>query len=412
MSDDPPIRRLQWLLLIFAACYFALFACYPGLFFSLGVNQGRVWFLDSFAILASNDALARGQDPFAINPLDYFSRPHVYSHWWLHLRDFGLTRADNLRVGFVIVATFVVAMGARLRPREPRELLWYLVVVCCSPILLAINRANNDLVIFVLLAPVVPCLLSPHRTLRFLPVGLIALAAGLKFYPALAALILLAGGTGREVRWRVGLGALALALVGFNVAPDLGRISAYLPKAEGLMTFGAADLFAFAGLTARAAPFTSLGLGALVMAGLLRWKKISSWEIRAGDRDAWWSFVLGAVLLTGCFFAGTNYAYRWVFAVWLAPLLWRLPRDAAAPAAVRRLARVTRVLLVVTLWADPLAAVALTTLAGHVPAEAIMRAADRYFAFEQPVVWAFFICLLGFLTHFVRENLRAWKRPA
>ena len=411
MSDDPPVRRLQWLLLGLAACYVAFFACYPGLFFPLGINHGRVWFLDSFAILASNDALTRGQDPFALNPLDYLNRPHVYSHWWLHLRDFGLTRADNLRVGFVILAAFVVAAGVRLRPREPRELLWYLVVVCCSPILLAIDRANNDLVIFVLLAPVVPCLLSPHQALRFLPVGLVAVAAGLKFYPALAALILLAGGTGREVRWRVGLIALALVLVGLNVAPDLGRISAHLPKAEGLMTFGAANMFEFVGLTARAAKFTSLVLGTLVVAGFLRWKKISAWEIRAEDRDAWWSFVLGAVLLTGCFFAGTNYAYRWVFAMWLAPLLWRLPRDEAAPAAVRRLAGVTRVLLVVTLWADPLAALALTTLAGHIPGEAIMRAADRYFAFEQPLVWAFFICLLGFLTHFVRESLRARIRP-
>ena len=405
MTPTSSPRWLWWLLVVGAGCYFTSFVFYPGLYLAVGTNHYGVWFLDSFAILASNDALTRGHDPFAINPLDYFNRPHVYSHWWLHLRDLGLTRADNIRVGFVIVATFFVTAVARLRPRAPRELLWYLVVLCCSPILLAINRANNDLVVFVLLAPVVPCLLSPHRALRFLPVALVALAAGLKFYPALAALLLLAGGEVREVRWRVALAVLAFALVGFNVAPDLGRISAYLPKAEGLMTFGAANAFEAAGLTARAAKFAGLGLGILVVAALVRGKSFTDWEIRAEDRDTWWSFVLGAVLLTGCFFAGTNYAYRWVFAVWLAPLLWRLPRDEAAPAAVRRLAGVTRVLLVVTLWADPLAGVVLTTLAGHVPGEAIMRAADRVFAFEQPLVWAFFICLLAFLTHFAREGL-------
>src|ERR1035437_4878407 len=94
----PPFssRRLWWLLVVCAGCYFTSFVFYPGLFLAVGTNHYGVWFLDSFAILASNDALTRGHDPFAINPLDYFNRPHVYSHWWLHLPAFGLTRADNI----------------------------------------------------------------------------------------------------------------------------------------------------------------------------------------------------------------------------------------------------------------------------------------------------------------------------
>ncbi len=405
-------RRLWWLLVVGAACYFTSFVFYPGLFLAVGTNHYGVWFLDSFAILASNDALALGRDPFAINHLDYFNRPHIYSHWWLHLRDLGLTRADNIRVGFVIVAGFFVTAVAGLRPRTPRELLWYLAVLCSSPILLAMNRANNDLVVFMLLAPVVPCLLSEHRAVRLVPVGLVAVAAGLKFYPALAGLILLAGASVREVRWRVGLAVLALVVVGYNVAPDLGRISGYLPKAEGLMTFGAANGFEAIGLSNRVAHGVALALGAIGVVAYGRAKIFSTWIIRAEDRAIWWSFVLGAVLVTGCFFAGTNYAYRWVFALWMAPLLWRLPLEATAPVAVRRFAGLTSVLLMVSLWADPLAGVVLTNLAGHVPGDVIMRSADRYFAFEQPLVWAFFICLLGFLTHFVREGLRSWRGQA
>ena len=409
MTQTSSPRRLWWLLVVGAGCFFTSFVFYPGLFLAMGTNHYGVWFLDSFAILASNDALARGHNPFVPNTLDYFNRPHVYSHWWLHLRDFGLTRADNIRVGFIIVAGFFVTAVARLRPRDPRELLWYFLVLCCPPILLAINRANNDLVVFMLLAPLVPCLLSPHRTLRFLPVILIAFAAGLKFYPAIAAILLLVGGGMREVRWRLVLAALALTLVAINVAPDLPRIAAFLPKAEGLMTFGAANLFEAAGLPARSAMIVSLVGGAFAAAVFFRKDMFSGWEIGREERNIWWSFVLGALLLTGCFFAGTNYAYRWVFAPWLAPLLWRLPSDAHAPPTVRRFARVTSVLLVVALWAEAMASMVLTTLAGRASGDAIMRAADRFFAFEQPLVWAFFICLIGFLVHFARAGLRTLR---
>ena len=399
-------RGLWWLMVIGSVCYYTVFVFYPGLYLAVGTNHYGVWFLDSFAIMASNDALSRGLDPYLPNALDYFNRPHVYSHWWLHLRDLGLGRVDNGRVGFGLVAGFFVAAVVRLRPREPREVLWYLAVLCCSPILLAVNRANNDLVVFLLLAPVVPCLASSSRAVRLIPVALIAMAAGLKFYPAIAALVLCVGGDARESRLRVIFVALALTVVGLNVFPDLARIGPLLPKAEGLMTFGAANLFEGAGLAARAARLAAFTLGAVAVVCFFWRNPFRDWEIPRDDWKPWWSFILGAVLLSGCFFAGTNYAYRWVFALWLAPLLWLLPRDARAPLVVRRFARLTGMLLIVALWADPLASVILTALVHRISGEVIGRAADIYFAIEQPVVWALFICLLGFIVHFVRSRGR------
>ena len=148
VSDRPALR--WWLLLgLLAAAYFGFFALHPDLYFSLGVNHYDGWFIDTFALLASNDALARGLDPYAPNPLDYFHRPHVYSHWWLHLRDLGLTRADTLWLGLGLVGTFLVAAMARLRPRTPGQVWWYAAVLCSSPVVLAVDRGNNDLVIFI-----------------------------------------------------------------------------------------------------------------------------------------------------------------------------------------------------------------------------------------------------------------------
>ena len=401
-----PARRLGCYLGVLAACYFAVFVAYPRLFVFAGVNHYGVLFLDLYAVLASSDAAALGLDPYAANPLDYFHRPHIYSPWWLHLHDLGLTRADDFRLGLGLVVLFLFLAVRRLRPASAGELGWQLVILCASPVLLAVNRANNDLVIFVLLAPVVPCLLSPRRVVRFAAIGLVALAAGLKFYPAVAALVLVAGAEPREARRRVIAAVLALAFVALTATVDLGRVSTLLPKAEGVMTFGAENLFESLGLAVKSAQRASVALGLALAGAFVVMKPFAGWKIAEADRDAWWSFVLAAALLTGCFFSGTNYAYRWVFALWLAPLLWRLPRDAAAPVAVRRLALITAVLLPLMLWGDPLACAIILLFKAGLPVAVLAHRADVFFAAEQPLVWAFFGCLLGFLVHFLTDALR------
>jgi hypothetical protein len=406
MSGPSSPRRLWWLMVVFVGCYFSIFAFFPSLFLFVGVNLFGVWFLDSYAILATNDAISFGVDPYGTNPFDPFGRPHVYTHWWLHLRDLGLTRADNFMVGASLVLAFFVAAIARLRPRSPGELAWYLAIFCSSPLLLALNRANNDLLIFVLLAPVVPCLLSPLRSWRLVPVLLIALATGLKFYPAVAGLVLLAGADKREVRGRVVFGLLALALVGVSLAHDLGRRGALTPRAEGIMTFGAVNLLEALGLSGWSVAVAAIVIAGAIFVGFWRSRLFDEWTMADDSRDAWLSFTLGAVLLTGCFFTGSNYAYRWIFSLWLAPLLWQLLRDPLAPLAVRRLARVTMILLLLTLWIDPMTSVVLGNFQGRVDAPTIMRWADRVFLWEQPITWALFACLLGFLACFTRGGLR------
>jgi hypothetical protein len=405
----PRVSVLWWLLVLGAALYFGFFALYPEFLAAVGVNYFGVWFLDSFAILASNDALARGMDVYAANPLDYFQRPHVYSEWWLNLGRLGLTRADNFRVGLLLVLAFFGVALAGLRPRDWRELLWYLAVLCSSPVLLAVHRANNDLAIFVLLAGVVPCLLSPLKTARVLAALLIAFVTGLKFYPAAAALLLLAGAAESRRHVRLGLivGGVAIALVLVHLRADLQRMGAMLPhvKAEGLMTFGAGNILGDLGISGGAALAASLAAALAIAIGFWRADLLGAADVAGDDPARWLRFVLGAVLLTGCFFTGMNFAYRWVFALWLAPFLWRTLRDHRS-IALRRFATITAGLLLIALWADPLAAVILTWAAGRVPGTTLVEWANRFFLVEQPFTWAFFACLIGWLVHFSRGSFR------
>jgi hypothetical protein len=116
------------------------------------------------------------------------------------------------------------------------------------------------------------------------------------------------------------------------------------------------------------------------------------------------------VLLTGCFFTSMNFAYRWIFAIWLAPALWRLPRDPDAPAIVRRVARLARWLLFVVLWWPAFSCFVVNRLIGTLSGSQVMLMAKLTFLVEQPVDWGFFLCLLVFLTHFTRRGLVALNR--
>lgn len=403
------------LFLTLAGCWLAFFALFPELFFKAGINRfqqtvapGRVagvWFLDSYAILASNDAVSAGRDPYALNPLDYLERPHIYGPWWLRLRALGLTRADNFRVGLTLVAAFALTALSWLRPRDWRSALWYLAIFGSIPVLLALERANNDLVVFLVLTPVVPCLLSPRLVVRWLAVGFVAIAADLKFYPAVAALVLLAAAPKPELRGRI-LGSVALlALVGWHVYGALVRIIPVLPPAAGVFTFGAVGGFHEVGWHGPWPQSVVVGFGAVFVVTCWLTSPLGEWTPAPPQRREWLYFILGGALLTGCFFTGQNYAYRWIFALWLAPLLWTLPHDTTAPSTVRQLARTTRWLLLAVIWFDPACTFTLSQFSGL----DLVRALHWVFLIEQPLAWALFGCLLVFLTHFTRMGLVALR---
>jgi len=407
------LRKPRGWLVALVAGWFGMFALFPELYRFVGLRHYGVWFLDTFAILASNDAVARGLDPYAANPLDYFNRPHVYTHWWLGLREFGLTRAHNFELGLALVLGFLATALVFLRPRSGREVAWSLAILGSPPVLLACNRANNDLLIFILLAAVVPCLLDSRRLVRLSATGFIVVAAGLKYFPAVAGLLLLAGpmGEARERRVRLAIGCMALVWVAVDLAPDLAAVGGLAPMARGLITFGAVHLPTALGFGA--GETKGLILIAVVAATVFFWRCrwFEGWSPAVAENRERWHFVLGAALLTGCFFTGTSYGYRWVFAVWLAPWVWRVARDAAAPSAVRKLGAITGMLLLFSLWADSLVSAGLGLLAGRMAAETAVAVAEVFFVAEQPLTWALFLCLLAFLTRFVREGLGTlWTR--
>jgi hypothetical protein len=415
------LRPWHWTLLLalLTASWVGYFAAHPEHLPKAGVGHYRVevapqsyhevWFLDLFAILAANDAVAAGLDPYARNPLDYMRRPHVYGPLWLHLRHLGFTRADVRWLGAALGGAFLLAAVLWLRPGSAGALLWSAAVLCSTPVLAAVERANNDLAVFLVLAPVVPCLLSGRAAVRWLAVPLLALAAELKIYPAAAALVLLATAD-RTERWRQLLAtAVALALVGWHLIASLPPARTILPPLHGVFNFGAEIVLRQLGFAGAALWLIPAALAVLI--GLLGWRSplLAGWQPAAAQRSEVLHFNLAASLLAGCFFAGQHFAYRWIFAVWLVPLLWSLATTAgSAPPRVRSLARLTAGLLLTVLWFETIAVYTLSHLSGARRTELL----DDVWRVMQPVEWALATLLILFIAHFARLNLSSRPTPA
>lgn len=385
-----------------------MFLC-PGLLWYMGVMHYDGWYADTFALLAASDAAAQGLNPYLPNPLDVFNRPHVYSHWWLHLHDAGLTRADISWLGPLVVALFFISALLYLRPRNRGQWWFYFALLVSPPLLLALDRANNDLIVFILLTPLVPCLRHVRTGVRFMAPLLVALVAGLKYFPAAAGLALLASAPARELRWRLALGIVLLVITGISVAPDLAMFSAIAPKPYGWASFGAGNFFVTLGWDGTM-PKVVLVVAAAALAMVAgRSRRLAGWVPTPGEQDDWLRFVVGGAMLTGCFFASTNFSYRWVFALWLAPLIWNLAHDSSAPATARRLARLSQWLLLAALWLDTCFTWIVFLGRGTLTQAFWLGWLKWSYLAEQPLTWAFFACVLIFLVHFAKTGLRALR---
>lgn len=319
---------------------------FPGILLRLGLPLPEHWFLDSYAVLAANDAVRNGGDVLTANALDPLNRPHVYSNWWLGLRWLGLDRGDNFLVGATWGVVFFIVAFASLRPATPRATLWLAAVLLAPPFLLAVQRANNDLVIFALVGLGV---LAWRRFPQAGPAWLGAaavLATGLKYYPVTAALVLLV-----VPRWTRGTlfafgitAALALGVL-FVERDAVVRGTFAIPPT--IHQFGAGILWRGSGLGDREillAGLTTLTVAAVGLA--FRGTTTGLADDARGPEMERALFAVGACLLLGCFLAATSFAYRWIFSLWLWPWTWREAK------AGRGAARLALGLWLIGIWSD------------------------------------------------------------
>jgi hypothetical protein len=380
-------------------------AVWPHLLLTFGIhNYGRVY-LDSYAVLAALDAVRAGADPHAVNALDVLSRPHVYSDWWLALRWLGLSREHNVLVGTAWVGAFAVAVWASARPRNYGEALWLAALLVSPSVMLAVNRGNNDLVIFVLLAGCGLVAVAPVWWRVAGAAACLGLAAGLKYFPAPAVLAFL---WVRPVRRApavllAGLVVVVVALAGVWTQVERSRFT--IPS--GAYTMGAPLWWRDFGWKDQESALPSLWL-IVIPALMLAGSNVTTGLATRGQPRERLLAALGAIVLLTCFLAGVNYAYRWIFVLWPACWLWRQAAEASLPLRQRWAARLGCALVLICLWMDG-ALCATVNLFFSQYAQTWQDHLDVIWRrWTQPLHWLLMMLLAGWLVEGALATAREW----
>lgn len=367
------------------------------LLYTMGLAFHRQWFLDSYAILAANDAARTGVDMLVANPLDPLNRPHRYSDWWLGLQHLGLTREDNFLFGGVCVVAFLAVVAATAKPRTYGEAAWLAVVLLSPPWLFGLQRANNDLVIFAVLGAgllAVNRSISPARLVGF---GLgVVLATGLKYFPVVAAAALLVALPWRRLTFQAfGLTLAGGALVLWTERHSIPRGVFEMP--DTIFEFGAPILWHDLALSGAAMTALAVGLITFAAVVLFRQQQTTGLADEArGPTGERLMFAAGALVLLACFAAGTSHAYRWVFSLWLWPWLWRETTANRGPA------RLAFVLWLVSIWADGVLCLVVNTTG------LAYRPAFGWRVLTQSLTWVLMALLAGWLLEGFMAQAKLW----
>lgn len=373
----------------------------PAVWRATGIGETSIPFIDLYGLLAAGELAEMHGDPFRPNPLDPYHRPHVYTEWWLATGAAGLTRTDTLWLGWAQVGLSLVAAVALVRPRRPWPAIQMLLVLCSPALLMAVNRGNNDLAVFVLVCAALASLRADSPGVRMLAVVLLAVAAVLKYYPLAALVVLLGSRSRREFSAALLLYAVVLLLAWPALKPGLASAAQFKPHPEGLYAFGAPTLFRDFGVES---PAGWLALSAFAgMAGI--------WLARAAgtvtplatvEPSAEREFACGAVLLVGCFFLGASFLYKMIFAVLLLPWF----ASAALSPADARWRRAGWWLLLAVLWFEGTMAVVINLgLAPWSPGAAQTTLTATLVA-GQILTWGLMIFLMGQLLRYCLARIR------
>lgn len=333
----------------------------------LGVPPMSPVFADLRGVTSAWECTRRGIDVVGlVNPCDPYDRPANWPRLWLVPAFLGLGQGSTFALGLVVNAIFLAAALAVVPSRaRPAGIAVYGLALCSPAVMLAIERANVDILLF---AIVVAAVLLLRRGLPGAAAShvLLLLAAMLKLFPIFGAVVLF-----RQRPARRALGGIAV-LVAFGVyalltMDDIRRIARIVPQPH-VMSYGIRHVTEW--INGRPDVFDparapggimgdgflwgrglGVGLILLVLGGALCFRGRLAPKVRTDREDDDASrdldlFCAGAGIYVGTYVLFLNYDYRLVFLLLTVPALLRWARRRGVIAAVTLLA------LIGALWLE------------------------------------------------------------
>ncbi len=311
-------------------------------------------FSDLYLFPAAAGEFARGGNPYLSNPSDPWQRTYNYPRLWLLFMRYSPAAVPALGLG--LGAAWLIVLGFGWGRLSPLQGLLAGAAACSPPAMLALERGNSDLIIFLLIAAALAGLARGWRAAGWFGHFLASL---LKLFPAVGFAVLAQGGWRRAQGWlwaaAGGLGAWA-----FLNLDEIRAIAHNTPTGGPAISYGSAVVFTIADLlhqehTGAWAGYSAHawlgGAAAALLAGAMGWSGFRRRSPAAApifDR-ALAGFQAGALIYVATFILGSNFAYRQIFL--LLGLPWLLRREGAFPLPRIRAAAAAGLFLL--LWANP-----------------------------------------------------------
>jgi hypothetical protein len=357
-------------------------------------------------VLAAAECQGQGMDVYLANPCDAIGRPHVYSPLWLAIVPAFLGTKATLWAGLSLDLLFILSLANVLCPHNLREMLVYGLAVLSPMTVYALERANNDLVVFVLILSGGMLFIAPRRY-RLCCYALFVVSGLLKYYP-LSLLALLA----RECRRTAVLVLIPISmmLLFFCIyfRSELGKALANIPAQSYFADSFSAENLPFGFGEALGAGFSRTMIDVSLLTALLGIAAARTWRtMRLLDcaKLDWYSkemswIAIGGMLIIACFIAGQNVDYRGIYFLLVVPGLVYMRRSAKE--TVRLLGAQMIVAALLVMW-EELFRRALHVVAGLNSNEGLSRP-ELFFWIGRELVWWWLIAgLAAIVLSYVRQ---------
>jgi hypothetical protein len=287
------------------------------------------YFADLRGVVAGSERLRAGIPPETADLHDPWNRPYNYPRLWLYSDDLGLNAHTVMAFGYGMCILFLISVFFALRKLDTFGGLTSGLFLISYAVMFGLERANVDLLMFVLLALAL-------ELRRFPPLAALAitLAAVLKLHPVFAFFAFLAPPWKKTLPW-LGAGLLIFTAAILDHFHSFMTAMSYAPNMRtGNLSFG---------MTALGVDFMErfhrpdaypevlmIGLVMLIFAvGIGAWARPSLDSALLGEREIY-AFRLGAGIYLGSFLLGTNHDYRAIFLLFCLPLLFQFLKQRVA----------------------------------------------------------------------------------
>lgn len=370
-----------WLAVILALYYIVfgilLLCCRTNIMKKVGVPVMSFPFADARGMTAGMDCVRMGKDCLYENICDPKGRVVNYPKIWMNLKYFKfITQSNTVALGVLLSICFYLSVLIFIPKRSGIIDAFIFLLVLLSPAtLLAVDRGNTDLIVFILL---VLALIFYSKNIAFYLI--ILFAAFLKLYPIFAIITVLKESKKNILLIVTSIGLLFGSYIIFSL-DDLRRINSFI-QVSYLYSYsiGVANSWLYQlpdwyhiGIIPR---LNALTIGCFAfMLGLFKRPSLKA------PRNNISAFRVGSSIYIGSFFLTFNWEYRLIFLIFTLPQLLEWIK---APSPLRRISIVSLISILIICWTSLL----------HVFNVPLLKIA----AIKDIFCWILFACFITILT--------------